>query len=366
MKDFFRLFRAKEKQPPMNTPPPTEKELDRIWSEHEQWRKGEQPAAPEPAPEQQRGHLPHLRRIRNHKPPFELQDRDIHVIYAVHANRFLTASLLKLLFPPDKAKTPPHVFTDQPKRSGTNLDRRLSKLYHYGYLQRIRTELGGELYYALTNKGAQLLAEKQIPLPLSIDIDERNRIVKRQYIEHAVMVARFHTAIQCALREHPTLQLDHYERESLDLIADWKRENQRVYVKPDAFIILKDRNQPDGKQRTAYFLEADRSTMHLPRLLEKYDRYSKMYADRIHQEAFGIPSFRVLTVCKSKERATNILKLAASVSSPIPSDYKKFFYFTTEELYTDIPENIFSEIWKRADEPKPFRSILRADPLPRV
>jgi hypothetical protein len=344
MKDFFRLFRSsKQEAPPMHPQPELQAE-----------------------PQQPRGNLPHLRRLRNHKPPFELQDRDIHVICAVQENRFVTASLLKLLFPPDKAKTPPHVFTDQPKRSGTNLDRRLSKLYHYGYLQRIRTELGGELYYALTNKGAELLAEKQIPLPLSLDLDERNRIVKRQHIEHTAMVSRFHISIHCAIRHHPTITLDHYERESLDLIADWKRANKRVYVKPDAFLILKDKTQSEHKQRTAYFLEADTSSMHHPRMVDKYDRYSKMYADRVHQQAFGVPAFRVLTVCRTQERATNLLNLAASEDSPIPNDYKKFFFFTSEQLYTETPENIFSEIWQRADEPNPFRSILRADPLPRV
>jgi hypothetical protein len=218
MTDFFSFFRSKKKAPKMNPQQPTQKELNRIWREHEQSQLKESPA--------KNGHLPHLHRIKNRKPPFELQDRDVEIIHAVQQNRFLTASLLKLLFPPDKAKTPPHLFTDQPKRSGTNIDRRLSKLFHYSYLQRIRTEMGGELYYGLTNKGAKLLAEKQLPLPLTIetvDWDERNRITKRQYIEHAVMVARFHTAILCALREHPTMQLAHYERESLDLIADWKR-----------------------------------------------------------------------------------------------------------------------------------------------
>ncbi len=316
----------------------------------------------EPKP---RGHLPHLHRLKNQKPPFVIQDRDVEMIQAVLENRFLTASLFKLLFPPDKAKTPLHVFTPTPKRSGTNLDRRLSKLFHHGYLHRTRTELGGEVYYAMSTKGVQLLAEKQIPLPLSVDWEERNRIVKRQYIEHAVMVACFHTALLLGTREHPSLQIHHYEREGKDLKAEWRKAEKRIYVNPDAFFILQDTTQPEGRQRTAYFLEADRSTMPLPRLLEKYVRYSQMYAARIHQEAFGIPNFRVLTVTKSKERASNILKLAAADDSPIPQDYRNFFYFTTEERYKEAMQNIFADIWRRADEPAQLRSITRGNPLPR-
>jgi hypothetical protein len=320
-----------------------------------------QPIQPEP---KHRAHLPHLRRLKNKKPPLEIQARDIEIIEAVATDRATTATLLKLLFPPDKAKTPPHVFTDQPKRSGTNIDRRLSKLFHHSFLSRMRTELGGEVFYLSTLKGVKLLDDHQLPLPLEVTtIDDGNK-PKRMYLEHAAMVARFRVSIILALREHLSLQLPHYERESTDLKADWKRAGKRIYVNPDAFFILQDTAQPEGKQRTAYFLEADRSTMHLPRLLEKYERYSLMFADRIHHEAFGIPSFRVLTVCKSKERAANILKIAAADTSPIPAPYKNFFYFTTEELYTNEPQNIFSEIWKRADEPKPLRSILRADPLP--
>src|SRR4051794_29343877 len=123
MVDFLRIFRSRKEELPMNPQPvqPIRRAQD----------KQQQPTA-EP-----RGHLPHLHRVRNRKPPFQLQERDVELVHAVQTNRFLTASLLKLLFPPDKAKTPPHLFTDQPKRSGTNIDRRLSKLFHYGYLQRI-------------------------------------------------------------------------------------------------------------------------------------------------------------------------------------------------------------------------------------
>ena len=359
MTNFFRFLRSPKKEPPMN-PQPIQQE---------------QPA-------EKRGHLPHLRRIRNRKPSFEIQDRDVEMLHAISIDRATTATMLKLLFPPDKAKTPPHVFTDKPKRSGTNIDRRLSGLFHYGYVERIRTELGGELFYLLTSKGVQLLMEKQLPLPLELTVVEKAKTPKRMYLEHSAMVAHFRTAMICANREHPSLQLDHYEREATDLKADWKREDKRIYVNPDAFFILKNTAEPEGRNRQAYFLEADRSTMHLARLMEKFARYSLMYADRVQLQAFGVPNFRVLTVCKSKERAGNLLSFLANTKTvelelydtktktrsrekyEFPEDHKSFFFFTSEEAYTEKPQNIFAEIWKRPDDPKPFRSILRADPLP--
>src|SRR5882724_861113 len=169
-------------------------------------------------PQKPSGHLPHLRRLRNRKPPFEIQARDIELIQAITIDRTSTASLLKLLFPPQKEKTPRHVFTATPKRSGTNIDRRLSKLFHYGYLERIRTEFGGELFYLVTPKGVELQEEQQLPLPLEIRTAEKGKPT-HMYLEHSAMVAGVHTALLCALREHPSLQLPHYERESSDLKA---------------------------------------------------------------------------------------------------------------------------------------------------
>jgi len=320
----------------------------------------------------------HFIREKKAPPPFKLQKRDIEITRAVFENRFLTRELLAVLFPPneqDRLRRYRHAETETKDARHTNLLRRLSALFHHGYLLRFQTHIGGEHIYALDNQGAHLLDDNQLSLPLEIDWREKTRDLSNLYVYHALMVAGFRTALTVALKARPTFTLPRFERESKDLKAEWKRQGSRVYVNPDAFFILCDTSQPEGRQNAAYFLEADRSTMQLSRLLEKYARYSEMYQNRKHQEAFGIPSFRVLTITKSKERAQNLLTLVHTdsfgrkkdgevIPNPIPKDRRPFFYFTTEENYHEHPENLLAAIWNRADEPKEPRAII-GSPLPR-
>lgn len=287
------------------------------------------------------------------------------ILQAVFDSRFLNLSLLSVLFPPDPAKTPAHLRTDSPKRPNTNLARRLAKLFHHGYLDRIRTVRGGELVYGLGGAGAELLRTRQPQLPVPMtDWAEKNRDLSQLYIDHTLMIARFRAALTVALRETPSTQLELFERESRSLKAEWQYSGRRAYVNPDAFFLLRDTARPEGRQRSAFFLEADRSTMSLDRLRTKFANYSRMYADRVHQDRFGVPSFRVVTVTKSAERASNLLKILLDEESPVPVAHRAFFVFSTEEVYRDHLTNVLAAAWRSADEPGTLRSLV-SSPLPR-
>lgn len=290
----------------------------------------------------------------------------MEILQAIFDSRFLTLSLLSVFFPPDPTKTPAHLRTEKPTRPGTNLARRLSKLFHHGYLDRIRTVRGGELVYGLGATGAELLRTRQPQLPVPMtDWAEKNRDISQLYIDHTLMIARFRAALTVALGETPSTQLELFERESRSLKAEWKHDGRRAYVNPDAFFLLRDASRPEGRQRSAFFLEADRSTMSLDRLRTKFGNYSRMYADRVHQDRFGVPSFRVVTVTKSAERASNLLKLLLDEESPVPVAHRSFFLFSTEEAYREHLANVLASTWRSADEPQTLRSLVPS-PLPRL
>jgi len=312
-------------------------------------------------------YLPQRRRLKERKPPFVLQSRDVHMLRAVFENRFLTLSLLARLFPPDPARTPAHRRIENPKHPNANLAARLGKLYHHSFLDRVRTVRGGELIYALADKGAGLLRSEQLPLFVpDTDWAEKNRTLTQPNIDHALMVARLRIALAANLGKTGTTILDHFERESRDLKAEWQHAGARVYVVPDAFFILRDTALPEGNQRTAFFLEADRSTMSLKRMREKFQNYSQMYVDRMHQERFRIPRFRVLLVTKSEERMRSLLALVADAEqSCVPTDHRGFFLFTTELNYREHPSNILAAIWWDGGTPHEPRAIIPS-PLARA
>ena len=89
-------------------------------------------------------------------------------------------------------------------RSSDKIVRRLGALYHNGYLDRPPAQLdfftragSAPLVYAIGNKGA-LFDEAT-----GIDWTDKNRDVKRPYIEHALMIADFMVALESAVRGYP-------------------------------------------------------------------------------------------------------------------------------------------------------------------
>lgn len=305
------------------------------------------------------------RRTANQKPPLQLTDRDVAMLNAVFENRFLTRSLLLALFPPDASRAPRAATSG--KFIGSNLDRRLAKLFHHGFLDRKRLVVGGELVYALGQRGADLLRTRQPELPLSEAADwaEKNRDLSGQYIAHGLMVARARTALTVAAAQAGHVALESFQRESRESKYEWLHHGARLYVNPDAFLILRDGLRPEGKQRFAFALEADQSTMaNQSRMLPKFERYAALYADREHQHAFGVPTFRVLTVTRSAQRASNLLKLVAEATAPPLAALKSLFLFTSEEAYAAEPANVLAAIWRSAHQPHDLVSLV-SSPLPR-
>jgi hypothetical protein len=309
----------------------------------------------------------HLQRAKDEKPPLVIKPRDIDFLRVLWDHRFLTRELLLRLFPPDPEKTPAHKRTEAPKAPGSNLEKRLAKLFHHGYVDRFRTVVRGELVYALGQAGAALLRDRQLNLPfLDTDWTQKNRQVTALFVEHTLMVARFRTALALGAAKSSGLTVDVSLPESRAPRASWSNaRTSQAYVNPDAFVILRETDRPGDAQRSAFFVEADRSTMALKRLRQKYAFYSALRSDRRHQEApFEIPGFRVLTVCKSNDRALSLLRLVADSHSTVPPGHRAMFLFTTEETYAEHPENVLAAIWRDAGDPQQPRALI-GSPLPR-
>ncbi len=309
----------------------------------------------------------HLQRAKDEPPPLVIKPRDIELLRALWDHRFLTRELLIRLFPPDPEKTPAHKRTETPKAPGSNLEKRLAKLFHHGYVDRFRTVVRGELVYALGQAGAALLKDRQLNLPfLDTDWTQKNRQVTALFVEHTLMVVRFRAALALGAAKSPGLAIDVSLPESRAPRASWSNSRHaQAYVNPDAFVILREHDRTEDAQRSAFFVEADRSTMALKRLRQKYAFYSALRSDRRHLEPpFEIPGFRVLTICKTNERALSLLRLVAASHSPVPPAHRAMFLFTTEETYARHPENVLAAVWRDAADPQWPRALV-GSPLPR-
>ena len=232
--------------------------------------------------------------------------------------------------------------------SNQNILRRLQKLFHRGYLDRIRQELvedGGssKMVYAITNKGIRELQKAgKLEERTATDWNAQNRGLHHLSIRHTLLISHIHAVFAALCQTHPDIKLFWRDegRDISDAIEVSLPEGYtRIPVAPDAFFRL------DGpKGRMHFFLEADRGTMTLKRFMMKLKAFAAYWRERRHVERFAIRYFRVLTVTTSKIRAANLV--AAAEADESVRALGRLFLFTTEDaLRLDRPESAFENIW---------------------
>jgi hypothetical protein len=300
---------------------------------------------------------------------FHIEERDVAILAAVHDHRFLIRELLLLLFPPDPTRTPKKAiaaalakrgatFTGQ--HVGSNLDRRLRELFQQGLLDRISRGLGQPFAYALTRDGQRLLLKEGRVTRTTELAKPSERLF---YVEHALMVARLRIAIALAVRGRPSLAILTSQREGRDLRRSWRERGQRFSVNPDGFVLLVDRAIPDGRNARAFFLECDRGTMTLERLLLKYEMYARFEHSGELKRQFGVSIARIATVACTGARASSLLNLVADAPRDRLGEFRDRFLFSTEEAYREHPTNVLAQIWRSADKPSE-RNAWLPSPLP--
>lgn len=166
-------------------------------------------------------------------------------------------------------------------------------------------------------------------------------------MRHALMVSDFRLVLDLALK-----------KEGGHKLAVWKDtgplgavqfEGERLPIAPDAFFTIESK-----EYFTHFFLEADRSTMTLERMLGKYKGYWNWRLEGGHKQKLGISNFRVLTVCVSEERAENLRRIAKQAGG----SGSEMFWFSNEKMYDlKMPETILFPVWNTSKDDNP-RSLL--------
>src|SRR5581483_5059743 len=178
------------------------------------------------------------------------------------------------------------LFSDE---SADGLYRRLQKLFHHGYVDRLGTNPNAPMVYALARRGGEVLG-----VPVRKEPGDR-------YIAHQLMIGDFRVALTLACR-------------AAAFELSWRPVPGDLPVRPDGFFGLRFPMLPDGRNRAFFCLEADRSTMPRERFVEKLRAYQAWSAVGGHTQALGIRAFRVLTVTKSPERRQSLLTATAGDS----------------------------------------------------
>src|ERR1051325_4935941 len=284
--------------------------------------------APEPPPKR----LPRYKRAPR-EVAFALTRRDVEILKTVKDFRLLTSAHIQALA----------------DGSNQGVLRRLQKLYHAGYLDRLspRTRYGegsAKMIYAVTNHGVRTLHKAGlIADPTTTDWNFQNRTLHDFSIHHTLLIAHIRTALTAACKTHRNMRLLFWREgpATQDAIEVALPEGyRRIPIAPDAYFALE-----DAKGRMHLLCEADRGTMTVKRFHLKLKAYAAYWREKKHHDKLGIRNFRVLTVTSSDVRCKN---LAAAVEGD--EDLRplaRMFLFTEEQkLCLSRPQTIFEPIWR--------------------
>jgi len=271
----------------------------------------------------------------------QLEQRDYQIIRLVHRHRFLRSDQIVSFI----GGSPQQIL------------RRLKLLYHHGYLERPRAQLqyyerGGSksIAYGLGNKGGVVLRQ----LGMTVDSDswnEKNHVIGRVYLEHALLVADVMVAVELACRKRGDVKLIYEDELALPLERQpfgWRvtiQNGSKLGVIPDRVFALEYQDATGQSQRVHFFLEADRGTMPVVRhtlsqtsFYRKLLAYEATWTQKIHQRHLGIHRFRVLAVTTSAMRVKSLVEAC----SQLKRGHGLFLFADTTILSGDI----FSAVWQ--------------------
>lgn len=242
----------------------------------------------------------------------------------------------------------PRHFERLSRRHIVSIRRRLRQLLSQGYVERLTLPLPrnyvvnappDQFVYRLGRKGVALAQE-------CVDSDlTYNHEKQVTFLQHDLAISELHLAVKLAARETGRLKLAWQQRQLQDWVVD--ASGERLSVNPDALFSLTDTSLPVENNTRHFFLEMVRAREHsyergesaIVRKLRGYEVYARQGR---HQETWGIPNFRVLTVTPTAQRAANLCAKLVAAELNV-----KRFFFTDLTCYSlETPASVLRPIWR--------------------
>jgi Replication-relaxation len=282
---------------------------------------------------------PRFRRA-SEPPSFRVTDDDVEIVRQLARHRFLRSTHIAALV-------------------GRSLDRtndRLSRLYHASYLDRPRAQLdyypssgSAPMVYALADRGARLLIERDGTEFANVEWSRKNRQAGRPFIEHQLEIMDFYVALQCSAQRRRDVRLIHPD-ELVKSFPDQRVNTrnpfavrarlvhggvaQEIAVVPDLTFGL----SFSDRSRRCFMVEIDRGTMPVVRtdfaqtsFERKMRGYLTAHAAKQHEKQFGWKAFRVLTITTDQARKQSMQEALRRIRIPHSPGAALFFFLTREE-----------------------------------
>jgi DNA-binding Lrp family transcriptional regulator len=298
---------------------------------------------------------PRFRRA-SEPPAFRLTDEDVAIVRELARHRFLRSSHIGQLV----------------HRSVDRTNDRLSRLFHAGYIDRPRAQLdyyptsgSAPIAYALADRGARLLIERDGIEFSNVEWSRKNREAGRPFIEHQLEIMDFAVALQRSISARSDVRLIRPEeivasfpektRDARNPLAMSVRLSHQgmmrdIGVVPDFVFGLQ---FADGSRR-CFMVEIDRGTMPIVRrdfsqtsFERKMRAYLTAHAARQHERQFGWKAFRVLTITTDHHRKRSMMEVLQRLHVPHSPGAQLFFFTSREEVRASDP---LALVWRDGND----------------
>jgi len=283
---------------------------------------------------------------------FRLTDDDVEIVRQLARHRFLRSTHIAALV-------------------GRSLDRvndRLCHLYHAGYIDRPRAQLdyyatagSAPMVYALADRGAPLLIERDGVEFANVEWSRKNRAADRPFIEHRLEIVDFQVALERATHTRDGVRLIPPDEIVASLPEPYRRSRNpfaiavkvahhglfhEVGIVPDHVFGLEHSN---GSRRN-FMVEIDRGTMPVSRsdlrqtsIERKMRAYLAAHATKQHERRFGWRTFRVLTVTTDERRLRSMTNALRQIRVPNSPSAALFLFATRADARASNP---LAQAWR--------------------
>lgn len=262
-----------------------------------------------------------------------LTDRDVDILRDVHRMRFLDREQIqRLRFGP---------------RSASGCKRRLTALYHNGYLDRMLVpspEPGGSgrALYCLDRRGVHLLAIAEGTSVRRMDWRRQDNDKDTFFLAHLRDCNDVWISAAESSRRHGWSLDWTNERELRRTLTGRRlpgagRRNGELLVIPDGHLVI-----DDGTDAFAFALELDRGTVEEKRIREKIRGYGEWLASGAYVRRYGDDSLRVIFVVSGSNPRGRVDRLKRWCEA---EGGRSLFWFTEKETL-DRSDLLCDPIWK--------------------
>lgn len=245
--------------------------------------------------------------------PFKLQERDLAILTGLFESRVMTAAHVAALYFEGRAEA---------------AKKRLQAIKAAGLVGERRRSVNEPATLFVAKKGFSLLESRgilQMYPPLSLPALEKRAQVSDLTIRHELEVMDVKAAFHSALRGNPTYSIAEFGTwPRLYEFEAFIQPGEKAVVRPDGFARIHEKESDGGLSEHTFFLENDRSSESLDRLVFRAAGYLDYYKsggfaakNGALRSAFKDYPFRVLIVCKSAERRNNIAERLLEQVPPI-------------------------------------------------